>query len=252
MQTFLTYLFIFYFFTSSFVLYCINALICLATAPFDSNRKLVHLFSSGWGHHYIAMCPAWPCQFEGKENIEDGKTYVLISNHQSLADIIVLYGLFKHFKWVSKEEIFDVPVVGWNMYLNQYVKIKRGNLKSIKEMLQTCKDWINKGSSVMMFPEGTRSPDGQIHPFRDGAFRIACETGVPLIPIVTDGTHSILQKGSKLLHRGDIRVKVLPPIDPKDFDNSSAKMRDAVHALMVKTLEEMRGKKPSNAEHASV
>jgi 1-acyl-sn-glycerol-3-phosphate acyltransferase len=251
MAIFLTWLFIFYFFASSFVLYWINAVIMLVTAPFDPNRKAVHQFACAWGYHYLKINPWWRCRFEGKENIENGKTYVLVSNHQSLADIVTLYGLFKHYKWVSKEEIFKVPMIGWNMELNQYVKIKRGNMKSIKEMLATCRSWIEKGSSVLMFPEGTRSPDGEIHPFRDGAFRISCETGVPVIPIVIDGTHDILPKGSKYLHAGNIRVRVLKPIDPKDFDNNSAKMRDHIHALMVRTLAEMRGVKQP-AEPAQV
>src|SRR5688572_18090168 len=146
MHAFFSWMYVIYFFASSAVLVCVSGLICLLTAPFDKNRRLVHLFSCAWGHSYIALNPFWKCSIEGRVHIQPKQTYVLISNHQSLMDIIVLYGLFRHYKWVSKEDIFKVPFIGWNMYLNQYVSLRRGNMKSIKVMLKTCRDWMEKGS----------------------------------------------------------------------------------------------------------
>src|SRR4030095_14654149 len=162
---------------------------------------------------------------------------VIVANHQSYADIIVLLLLYFPFKWVSKDSIFKVPAIGWNMRMNQYVGLARGNLASIKEMMTICRNWLKRGSSIMMFPEGTRSPDGGLQPFRDGAFRLAIDCGLPVVPIVIDGTHEILPKGEKTVRlKGDVRVKILPPVQPQDFDRSSAKMRDHVHNLMKETL----------------
>jgi 1-acyl-sn-glycerol-3-phosphate acyltransferase len=226
---------------SSLFLIWIGALICLVTAPFDKNRRILHYFACWWGNHYMYVLPGWHVHWEGKDYIDSNKTYVLIANHQSLFDILVLYGLYKPFKWVSKESIYKVPAIGQNMMLNQYVCIKRGDMKSIKEMIAACKHWLNRGVSIMMFPEGTRSETGEMQPFRDGSFRLSVDCDVPIIPIVISGTGEILPKKSRHLKlRQDVWVKILPPVYPKDFEHSSGKMRTYVHELMSKTLDEMR------------
>merc|ERR1711916_158640 len=85
-----------------------------ATTPFDRRRTLLHRYTSFWAYHYVGALPLWRCQFDGVENIKKDRTYVLVANHQSLGDILVLFGLFRHFKWISKAEIFRVPFIGWN------------------------------------------------------------------------------------------------------------------------------------------
>lgn len=244
MNKLISWLAVIYFFAASAVLICVAALICLCTFWFDPNRRLLHYFACWWGKHYLDLNPFWKVEYEGVNQIDPKKTYVIVANHQSLVDILVLYGLYKPYKWVSKDEIFQVPFVGWNMMLNQYVRIKRGDLKSIKEMMQTCRGWLKRGASILMFPEGTRSPDSEIHDFRDGSFRLAADCGCQIVPVVVDGTHDILPKhGKSIKFRADIRAKVLPPINPQDFGNKSAAIRDHVQALMIKTLSEMRGQK---------
>src|SRR6185369_11674287 len=178
-----TLLFMGWFFASGVFFLAAVALVTLFTAPFDKNRRLSHYMASFWGYFYFLTNPFWRFRIIDRDYIDSKKTYVLVANHQSYMDILALYSLFKPYKWVSKEEIFKVPVIGPNMQLNQYVQIKRGDLKSIKEMMNCCKDWLRRGVSLLIFPEGTRSPDGQIQQFRDGAFRLSCEMNVPLIPI---------------------------------------------------------------------
>ena len=241
MNKFLSALFAIYFFSSCAFFVCISALTCLFTAPFDPRRRAVHAFSCWWGFHYFQINPFWKLSYEGVENIKPDKTYVLIANHQSLADILVVYGLHKRFKWISKESIYKVPFIGWNMALNQDVLLRRGDIKSIREMMDTCRDWLKKDCSIMLFPEGTRSVDGEIQPFRDGAFRLAMDCGVDVVPIVIDGTFDLLPKGSsQLIFKKQIRIKVLPPVDCAPFKGSSGAMRTAVREQMVQTLAEMR------------
>jgi 1-acyl-sn-glycerol-3-phosphate acyltransferase len=242
MQAFFSLLFAIYFFASSAVLVCVSAVICLITAPFDPLRKTLHEFACYWAFHYLQINPFWRVTFEGLENIDRKKHHVLIANHQSYIDIFVLYGLHRSFKWVSKEEILKTPFIGWNMLLNQYIFIKRGDMKSIKEMMQECRDWLNKGASIMMFPEGTRSEDGQLQAFRDGAFKLAIDCNLDVVPIVIDGTHEIMGKNSHWINFStSVRVKVLAPISPDTFDRSSGKMRTYVHNLMADELAKMRG-----------
>ncbi|MBS2004672.1 MAG: 1-acyl-sn-glycerol-3-phosphate acyltransferase [Cyanobacteria bacterium SZAS LIN-5] len=253
MNKFLSVLFSIYFFASCAVLYSVCAMICLLTAPFDPLRKACHAFSCWWGYHYFQLNPFWKLSYEGVDNIRPDKTYVLIANHQSLADILVIYGLHRRFKWVSKESIFKVPFVGWNMGLNQDVLLRRGDIKSIREMMDVCRTWLKKGCSIALFPEGTRSEDGEIHAFRDGAFRLAMDCGVQVVPIVIDGTFDLLPKGSTTLNfRKHIRIKVLPPVDASAFKGSSGDMRTAVREQMIAALAEMRKQTTTIAEPAPV
>lgn len=190
------------------------------TLPFDRRRALLHLYTCGWAYHYVRLLPLWHCHFYGVENIERGKTFVLVANHQSLGDILVLFGLFRHYKWVSKREIFRVPFIGWNMRLNNYVALKRGDAASIAQMLEACREHLRNGSSVMMFPEGTRSTDGEIKRFKHGAFTLAMEEQIDVIPIVIEGTRDALPKHGLMLEQQEplqIDVRVLPPISPRDF-----------------------------------
>lgn len=246
MTRFLNYLYTLYFFGSSFLLFFVNVLITTLALPFDPNRRASHMFSCWWGFHYIQIVPTWKVRFEGVEHIEKGKTYVLISNHQSYFDIMVLYGLYRFFKWVSKEEIFKIPIVGWNMYLNQYVMLRRGDLKSIKEMMATCHKWLKQGASILIFPEGTRTETGQIGEFRDGPFKIASDADVPVVPIVLDGTFNIYPKHRKAINfHTDIVIRVLPPMHVSSFDGSVRKMREYTRDLMIATLEDLRQRNAS-------
>ncbi|HEY9783858.1 MAG TPA: lysophospholipid acyltransferase family protein [Candidatus Obscuribacterales bacterium] len=239
-----TWLFAVYFVISCCICFSIATIITFVTRPFDKNRRLTHYFSCIWGYHYLFVNPGWGCTIEGREHIDPRKTYILIANHQSYFDILVLYGLMRPFKFVSKESVFKTPLIGWNMYYNQYVSIKRGNLASIKEMMSDCREWLKRGASIMMFPEGTRSEDGELQSFRSGSFNLSQECNIPVVPIVIDGTHEILPKHAKGLRAGQkVRVKILPPVDPALFPGAPGKMRDHVHNLMQETLREMRSKR---------
>jgi 1-acyl-sn-glycerol-3-phosphate acyltransferase len=238
---FWTYLYFGYFFASSAVIVCIVALVVLLTAPFDRNRRIAHFVATLWGYHYIAINPWWRVHWQGVENIDKHKTYVLVSNHQSVADIVLLYGIFRSFKYVAKEETMKIPFIGWNLILNQYVRIKRGDLKSVKVMMDQCREWLNRGASLMIFPEGTRTEDGELLEFKDGAFRLACDAKVPVVPIVLDGTGKIKSKNTKSLNFNvDLYVTVLPEVNPADFNYKSRPLKDHVRALMAKKLSEIR------------
>jgi 1-acyl-sn-glycerol-3-phosphate acyltransferase len=148
----------------------------------------------------------------------------------------VLYGLYRPFKWVSKAELFRVPVVGWNMVLNDYVRVRRGDRESIRAMMEHCRRHLARGSPVLIFPEGTRTATGALQPFKDGAFRLAHETGVPLIPIAVRGTFDTLPKhGLILRQRMDAVVQVLDPIDPRAYPDAGA-LRDASRAAIAAAL----------------
>src|SRR6185369_4277910 len=156
-------------------------------------------------------------------------------------DILVLFRLFTHYKWVSKLEIFRVPFVGWNMTLNRYIPIRRGDSADASRMMVLCGEALDGGSAVMMFPEGTRSADGEIKAFKHGAFTLALRHHVPIVPIVMNGTLDALPKyGLTLRDSAAIVIEVLDPIDPARFA-SVDELKEHVRAVMVEKLAAMRG-----------
>jgi 1-acyl-sn-glycerol-3-phosphate acyltransferase len=206
---------------SSIVLYPVALLLWAVTAPFDRRRAILHRFTCWWASLYTWLNPVWRVRIEGREKIRPGAAYVMVANHQSLLDILVLFRLFVHFKWVSKIENFRVPFIGWNMSLNRYIKLRRGSRESVAHMMRACERTLAQGSSIMMFPEGTRSPDGRLRDFKPGAFALAQRTGVPILPIVIEGTASALPKrGFVLQGRHAIRIRVLDEIPPATFTDA--------------------------------
>jgi 1-acyl-sn-glycerol-3-phosphate acyltransferase len=153
-----------------------------------------------------------------------------------MLDILVLYALFRPFKWVAKAELFRVPFVGWNMWINDYVGIRRGDRESVRQMMAHCRAHLARGTPILLFPEGTRSEDGRLKTFRDGAFRLAMDAGVPVVPVVVTGTGDALPKhGLVLRNRMSATVRVLDPIDPRGFESSDA-LREATRATIAAAL----------------
>jgi 1-acyl-sn-glycerol-3-phosphate acyltransferase len=225
---------------SSLLCFPVALLIWATTAPFDRRRAVLHQFTCFWASLYTWLNPAWRVAVTGREHIRREATYVMVANHQSLLDILVLFRLFVHFKWVAKIELFKIPCIGWNMSLNRYVRLRRGDAESIARMMQTCEQRMAEGSSIMMFPEGTRSADGHLKPFKHGAFTLAKQVGAPLLPIVVEGTADALPKrGFVLQGRHPIRVRVLPEIAYERFASESVpELTERVHALFAAELGE--------------
>lgn len=233
----LSALYVTHFFVTSAFLFIILLILYPFELLFDRHKKLFHWLTSLWGYHFVLLNPFWKCKFEGLQHIERGQKYVMVANHQSLADIFVLSGLQHNFKWVSKESLLKIPFFGWNMKLNEYVAIERGNKTSIKKMMSACKEWLNQGVSIMMFPEGTRSDDGKMGAFRDGSFKLSHDCNVPMLPIVISGTRNIAAKHSRMFNFGaDISIKILPPVWPEAYKGKTGLMKTHVHDLMESTL----------------
>ncbi|MCB0481414.1 MAG: 1-acyl-sn-glycerol-3-phosphate acyltransferase [Flavobacteriales bacterium] len=209
-------------FVSSFFLFQIAALIWLLTILFDKRLLVLHYYTMLWSALYIWIIPTWKVEVKGREKIDSGQTYLMVSNHQSALDVLLVPYLFVPFKWVSKAEIYKVPFIGWNMYLNRYIKLERGLRKSIVNMMTKCEHSLRSGSSVYIFPEGTRSKDGRMKKFAPGAFILAKRTKVPILPLVISGTCDAMPKNSLNIDKTcKMNLTVLDPIDPSQFENMS-------------------------------
>jgi len=223
---------------SSVLLFPVAVLIWAVTVPFDRRLVVLHRFTCFWASLYTWLNPAWPVQVIGREKIRPDVAYVMVANHQSLLDILVLFRLFRHFKWVSKIENFRIPFIGWNMSLNRYIKLRRGDRQSIASMMRACERTLAAGNSIMMFPEGTRSMDGRLRPFKPGAFLLAQRMGVPLLPIVLEGTGNALPKrGFVLQGRHEIRIRVLDEISHDRF--ATAELDQFVESVRARFAQEL-------------
>lgn len=245
MRQFLSALFWAYLALSSVVFFFASLLLWLITLPFDRNGRLLHLFTCFWEAHYIYLNPLWHVHIDRVQPVNRNESYVIVSNHQSFGDILILGCTYLPFKWVSKQSVFKVPFIGWNCVLNRYVPIVRGDKDSADRMIATCVHWLQRGVSVFIFPEGTRSKDGEIRPFKRGAFVIAHAAKRPILPIILDGTGEVLPKhGITLREHSNIRIRILPPVElsPQHTPEQSA---EAVRELMVAELQRLRDERKS-------
>ncbi|NOY36232.1 MAG: 1-acyl-sn-glycerol-3-phosphate acyltransferase [Chlorobi bacterium] len=230
---------------SLIIIFPLAILVWIVSVPFDKRRVVFHFFTSIWGSLYTWLAPFWSVNLMNREKIQKGKVYIMVSNHQSMLDILVLCRLFAHFKWVSKDENFKVPVIGWVMIMNRYIRLKRGKRSGILHMMRDGKKTLEQGSSLMIFPEGTRSETTEMRNFKEGAFRLAKETNTPLLPIVLDGTGNALPKhGFVIRGRHNMTVKVLDEIPVNVVNRLGAtELKEETYRIMSAELNRLRNPK---------
>jgi 1-acyl-sn-glycerol-3-phosphate acyltransferase len=189
----------------------------------------------------------WNIRITGAENIAANRVYVIVSNHQSLADIPLISHLRPDTKWLAKAELFRVPLVGWMMRMAGDVPVDRSAPKQGARAMLRCAKYLRQGCSVVFFPEGGRSPDGEVQPFNEGAFQLALREQVPILPLVVEGTGKALPAKSWLWGSSrDIQLRVLEPVSVEGRGvKESAALRDAVRRKIADELTRLRGGHPS-------
>jgi 1-acyl-sn-glycerol-3-phosphate acyltransferase len=220
----------------TFILYLAMLFFFIVLYPFDKQRKFLHAQCYWWSDILLYFNPYWKIKISGLENIDKKKTYVIVANHQSLADIIVLYQIKSQFKWVAKESLFRIPVLGWCMSLVKHIKLERGDFSSIKKIYREAAEWLRQDMSVLFFPEGTRSETGEIGEFQNGAFKLAIKEKRPVLPILIAGTRDAIPKGGRHFSTKIFCVlHVFPAVDtsslgPGDFDRLKDNIRSQIKA----------------------
>lgn len=222
------------------LLYLLALLICLVTAPFDPTRALLHRYTCWWGTLYLRCLPRCRLVVEGRERIKPRTPYILVANHQHATDIMALSALGIPFKWVSKRQVFRIPFIGWNMYLNQYVRVDRGNRRTVRQTMETSLHWLRLGVPLLMFPEGTRSRTGEMQEFHRGAFKLAADAGCAVVPIVVEGTHRRYRGFLVRLHPETIHVRILDPITLEEAEGSVDGLKKLAYQRMKVAQEELR------------
>lgn len=187
--------------------------------------------------------PTWNLVISGERINTPRNPYVVVSNHQSFADIPLISHLPWEMKWVAKRELFKVPFVGWMLHLAGDIPLNRQDRRSGARMLMIASKYLSQHCSVIFFPEGTRSPDGRVGRFTDGAFALAVKNQVPVLPVVVEGSRDCLPKRSwKFGPAQTIRLKVLPPVKSAGMAMDDVpRLRDEVRGMIVRQVAEWRG-----------
>ena len=216
----------------------IVALLTFLTFPitlfFDKKRMLASKIVYYWSKIILGSIPLWKYEISGLENIEKNKTYIIVANHQSLADILFMNLLNINFKYVAKIELFKIPIFGQTLRLVGYIPLKRGNKESIEKCILKAKEWLRKDVSILFFPEGTRSKTGEIGKFKSGAFRMAKEEKINILPVTICGTKDLIAKHSWKANKAFVKMVVQKPIQYSEIEYTEYdKIKDDVRSMII-------------------
>jgi 1-acyl-sn-glycerol-3-phosphate acyltransferase len=218
------------------------ACLAIALSLFGKGGDLSHLSGRIWAKSVLLVSRV-KVRVEGLSHLVPHAPYIFMANHQSMFDILALLGhLPVQFRWLAKKELFQIPVFGLSMARVGYISIDRSNRKAAHKSLLEAAQKIAQGVSVIIFPEGSRSADGEIGPFKAGGFHLAVRSGRPIVPVVIHGTHHVLPKGSLRIRPGLVVMRIHAPVETAAYDNKSKKaLMEAIRSIMKEDLERIRG-----------
>ncbi|MFH1885430.1 MAG: lysophospholipid acyltransferase family protein [Pseudomonadota bacterium] len=194
-----------------------------AVTPFAGADETSVRVGGAWGRFNARITPM-TVEVLGRENIRPGQSYVICSNHQSHFDIFLLYGwLGLDFKWVMKQELRKIPFLGHACEQLGHIFIDRSNHEKAVASINAAKEKIVNGKAVLFFPEGTRSMDGKLGPFKKGAFRMALDLGLPILPVTIQGTRDVLPPGTMDLQPGHAKMIIHPEVPTTDYSSRTMK-----------------------------
>jgi 1-acyl-sn-glycerol-3-phosphate acyltransferase len=204
------------------------------TFPFDRTGNTVHHYARWWAKIQLLVSGV-RVKVKGMEHLDRENPFIYMANHQGSYDIFALLSCLPvQFRWIAKKELFAIPILGWAMRAANYISIDRSGKRKALESIERAAGKIKGGISVVIFPEGTRSSDGSIQPFKRGGFTLALKSGVPIIPITIRGSLDVMPRDSLRVRPGEIRIAIDRPIDTGPY---SLRNRNVLMERVRETLE---------------
>lgn len=227
--------------TVTIVLSPIFVLVWFLTFLFDKRLIILHYLANFWGSLFTLLVPGWKVEIIGKEKLNN-KSKIIVANHQSQEDILLIYRLGVPFRWISKAEVFRIPFYGWFMHLKGDIKLQRSSKSSIKKMLVDAEKVLKQGSIITIFPEGTRSRTGNLGNFKEGAFKLSQNVKVPIVPVVIYGTgQQLIYPNGFFKGKHKVIVKILDEISYSEFnDNETKEFANHVKNLIESELNKLK------------
>jgi len=209
---------------------------------FGSSGKLSHLIARFWSKCFI-YSSGIKVRITGRENLITNGPQIFISNHQGYFDIFSLTAFFPvQLRWIAKKELFKIPFLGWAMKAARYVSIDRENKRSAIRSIEQGVQLIKKGLSTVIFPEGTRSLDGKMLPFKRGSLILIRKTNAPIVPVTISGSYNIIRKKSLRIHPGVIDIKIGEPIYTDGMSKAEIEeLLPKIREMISTNLSEMQG-----------
>ena len=203
---------------------------------FRSRKKAIHRIGKCWGN-LLLFVSGVRLNISGLENIDPRRSYIIMANHQSYHDIFLLLTLPIFIHWMAKRELFRMPVFGSILKWIDAISIDRTNKAKTYVSIKNAVEKIRSGATVLIFPEGTRSPTGDLLPFNKGGFSLAILSRSPILPITIYGTHNVMPKGSLMVHPSKVEVLINPPIETKSLNlRDRDQLREQVQKLFQRNL----------------
>lgn len=200
------------------ITFLVSLVLSILLYPFKIRERVVHAQCFWWADALIGLNPYWKLKVRGLENIDRKRTYVIVANHQSMADIMVVYKIRMYFKWVAKKSLLRIPFLGGLLWINNHVMLSRGEFGSIKKVYREAAKRLRNGTSMLFFPEGTRSETDEMNEFQNGAFKLAIKEKKPVLPVYIGGTREAIPKGGWIFKRKvNGKLVVLPPIETENL-----------------------------------
>jgi 1-acyl-sn-glycerol-3-phosphate acyltransferase len=226
--------------------------VSLASSLFDRTGRFAHGCARLWSR-LILVTTGVRVRVEGLEALEPGKTYIFVSNHQSIYDIpVIFWWLPYQLRIIAKESLGSFPFLGWHLRRTGHLLVDRRN-PDRSGILRRWRELVVNGLSLIIFPEGTRSPDGKVGRFKAGSFMLAIEAGLPIVPVSIVGTRHVMRKGRLTVEPGDVMLAIHPPIGARaraqrpSIEDARTLAADvyAIVSSRVEAIERARGTWPS-------
>lgn len=218
------------------------ATVTIFVSFFSKTGDAPHLVARAWARS-ILFVSGIKVTVNGTSNLESGRSFIYMVNHQSNFDIPVLLGCLPvQFRWLAKAELFKIPLFGRGMRGCGYISIDRSDRAAAIESLNAAAGIIKSGTSVLIFPEGTRSMDGNVKSFKKGGFVLTVDAGVPIIPIVIHGTWAIMPKKRLLITPHPVALEILPPVDTSVYSRETKDdLMETIRKIMCETFDKWEG-----------
>jgi 1-acyl-sn-glycerol-3-phosphate acyltransferase len=222
----------------------VGAIAALLSRLFDHSGDTVIRLARWWSRA-ICRLAGVTIRVEARAALDPGHSYVFMANHLSTVDIWALFvALPIPVRMIAKKQLAAIPLFGWGMWAGRFIFIDRHNAVAARRSIDRAKERIRSGASVLLFPEGTRSRDGQLGPFKKGGFHLAIDAGAPIVPVALKGTRELMPRGSLLLRPGHVSVTIGAPISTEGLNSDD---RDALLDRVREKIAEMLAEAPSPA-----
>lgn len=211
----------------------------IVTYPFDPHHQISNSLLRILSALMLRTNPGWSFNIKGADKTKVSQPTIVVANHQSFLDLAMLYLLPWSMKWVAKKALFKIPILGWMIYLTGHIPINRKSIRSAKKISRMI-DVVKQGEPLMIFPEGTRTPTGEIQRLKTGAFKMAKLNEFNILPVVLDGSYQAMSRGNWAAHpKQQFSISVLEPISPDSYE-SADEIKETVSVLFKQELANLR------------